>query len=69
MVIKPNRPMVVMGAILLIVLQVTTVFEIFAKAREQNWRHFAIDLVVFYGLVFATGAIVAEALIYRKMRR
>ncbi len=66
--IKPNRGMVIMGSILLVVLQITTVMELFAKAREQNMRHFAIDLGILYGLACATGAILAEAFIYRKRR-
>jgi hypothetical protein len=64
--VKPNKGVVIFGAIMLVVLQVTTVFELFAKAKAQSWRHFAIDLAVLYGLAFATGAIICEAIMIRR---
>ena len=64
--VKPSKGVVIFGSIMLVVLQVTTVIELFAKAKEQNWRHFGIDLAVLYGLAFATGAIICEAIMIRR---
>jgi len=58
--VKPTRPMVILGAATLLLLQASIVYELFGKAREQHWHHFWIDLAVLYGLAMATGVIVAE---------
>lgn len=64
--IRPNKSVVIFGAIILVVFQVSLFYELVAKAKAQNWQHFGIDLAILYVLAMATGAIVAEAIIVRR---
>jgi hypothetical protein len=65
-VIKPNKGVVIFGAIMLVGIQIAIILELVAKAKVQNWKHFGIDLGVLYVLALATGAIMAEAVISRR---
>lgn len=57
-----------MGAVGFVGVQAALIFELFEKAKAQNWRHFWIDMALIWGSAVVTGAIVMEALIYRRSR-
>lgn len=66
---KPNKGVVIFGAIMLVGLQISSAWDLFEKAKIQNWRHFWMDLAALYVLALITGGIIVEAAIYRKRKR
>jgi hypothetical protein len=64
-----SKSSVVQGALVLVVLQVSLIFELFEKAKAQHWRHFWIDVACLYFLAAVTGFVVMDALNYHIQKR
>ena len=58
-----------MGLVVLVVLQVSTICELFQHAKAQHWRYFWIDVGAVYFLAFVTGFVVMDALNYHIRQR
>lgn len=58
-----------MGFFILVVLEVSVIYELFQKAKIQHWRYFWIDVACLCFLSAILGFVVVDAFNYHMRRR